>query len=118
MIWELSHCRYFVGVGGCTLATMIHATESTLLHYDTFLSALRDIDGLVERRPGIFYRKSKAFLHFHEDPLGLYADLRTEADGDFTRWHVESKKQQTALLAAVKTALATTVRPSKPIIRS
>ena len=32
--------------------------------------------GLVEKRPGIFYRKSKAFLHFHEDSSGVHADVR------------------------------------------
>ncbi len=31
---------------------------------------------LKEKSRGVFYRKSKATLHFHEDPAGLFADMR------------------------------------------
>ena len=34
------------------------------------------LDGLTERTPGTFYRRSRAFLHFHADPAGIFADVR------------------------------------------
>jgi len=55
---------------------MKHAREAALRALDPLLLALRQLDGLRERKPGIFYRKSSAFLHFHEDPAGMFADLR------------------------------------------
>jgi hypothetical protein len=47
---------------------MKHASESTLEGLTPLLERLRSFDALIERRPGVFYRKNKAFLHFHEDP--------------------------------------------------
>ena len=70
------------------------------------LTRIRAIPGLVERSRGVFYRRSRAFLHFHEDPAGLHADLRG-ADGPFDRFRVEDADEQAALLAEV-TARATT----------
>jgi len=49
---------------------MKHATAETLAGFGDLLEQLRRIPGLVEKRPGVFYRKSRAFLHFHEDPAG------------------------------------------------
>ena len=59
---------------------MKHATASSLDQLDPLLGQLRDIAGLKEKQRGIFYVKSKAFLHFHEDPAGLFADLRVARD--------------------------------------
>jgi hypothetical protein len=44
------------------------------------LRNLRARIALRETRPGIFYAKGRAFLHFHADRTGLFADLR-EGDG-------------------------------------
>jgi hypothetical protein len=84
---------------------MMHATESTLAKYSSLLASLRAIDGLKEKRPGVFYRKSKAFVHFHEDPTGLYADLRLNANEEFVRMRVESGAEQSAFVTAITTAL-------------
>jgi len=46
----------------------------------SLLTRIRSIDGLVEKSPGVFYRKSKAFLHFHEDPEGPFVDVRIHVD--------------------------------------
>jgi len=62
------------------------------------LARLRTLPGLKEKSRGIFYLKSKAFLHFHEDPAGLFADLRE--DGDFQRYEVTSAEGQEALFDA------------------
>jgi hypothetical protein len=59
---------------------MKHASDSALDQLDDLLEAIRRIPGLVEKKRGIFYRTSKAFLHFHEDPAGLFADLRPGAE--------------------------------------
>jgi len=45
---------------------------------EPLLAQLRTIEGLVERRPGVFYHRSRAFLHFDEDPAGVFADVRFE----------------------------------------
>ena len=55
---------------------MKHAGAGALRALDPVLKAVRALPGLRERKPGTFYRKSAAFLHFHEDPDGLFADLK------------------------------------------
>ncbi len=85
---------------------MRHASEITLAKHPELMDALRDIKGITERSPGVFYRKSKAFLHFHEDPSGLYADLRTDVDEGFVRLRVQSRAQQSTLLKTVRTVSA------------
>jgi hypothetical protein len=47
-----------------------HAGDEALGNLEGLLVQLREIIGLKEKRPGIFYHRSKAFLHFHEDPPG------------------------------------------------
>jgi hypothetical protein len=90
---------------------MLHATETTLARYSPFITLIRAIDGLNEKRPGVFYRKSKAFLHFHEDSSGLYADLRLDVNAEFVRLHVESRVEQSALISTITSAL-TAARPA------
>jgi hypothetical protein len=62
--------------------------------------ALRAVDGLTEKKRGLFYRGSRAFLHFHEDPSGLFADVRLASE--FTRMRVTTQREQHDLLRAVK----------------
>jgi hypothetical protein len=47
---------------------MKHASASTLQQMSDLLDQIRQRQGLNEKKLGIFYRKSKAFLHLHEDP--------------------------------------------------
>jgi hypothetical protein len=66
------------------------------------LADLRGRPGLRERKPGTFYRGSSAFLHFHVDPAGLFADVRP---GDaWERLPVDTPAQQRALLDLVTAA--------------
>jgi hypothetical protein len=44
------------------------------------LAAIRARNVLTEKKPGIFYRKGQAFLHFHEDKAGMFMDIREGAD--------------------------------------
>jgi hypothetical protein len=79
-----------------------HARTEALEELEPLILRLREVDGLVEKNRGCFYRKSKAFLHFHEDPSGLYADVRLGAD--FERFRVQTPVEQDALLAKVDRA--------------
>lgn len=79
---------------------MRHATPQTLEALDDLLTALRRIDGIVEKRPGAFSRGSRAFLHFHDDPTGNYADVRFGSE--FERFRVTTKREQQALLSRIR----------------
>ena len=81
---------------------MKHATAAGLDELDDVLRALRGVDGLRERSRGVFYRGSRAFLHFHEDPSGMYADVRLGAD--FERMRVTTKAERKRLLSVVRAA--------------
>ena len=58
------------------IGRMRHARSEALNELEPLLEQLRLVPGVVERGRGVFYRGSKAFLHFHEDPAGSYADVR------------------------------------------
>jgi hypothetical protein len=78
---------------------MRHATTETIQEIEPLLERLRSVPGLVEKRPGVFYRRSKAFLHFHEDPSGLHADVRFGEE--FERMRAETDQEREALLARI-----------------
>ncbi len=80
---------------------MRHATSETLQEIEPLLDGLRSVSGLVEKKPGIFYRRSKAFLHFHEDASGLHADVRFGEE--FERVRVETDEERQALMTRVRT---------------
>ena len=82
---------------------MKHARQSALDTLDGLLVQLRDLGVMREKTRGVFYLRSKAFLHFHEDPTGLYADLRVGAE--FERFPVDSPDQQRTLLQSVSARL-------------
>ena len=84
---------------------MRHITDARLDGIDDLLEQLRTIDGLSERKRGVFYRKSKAFLHFHEDGDDVYADVRLDGI-DFARRRVTTKTEQRALVKLVRSATA------------
>ncbi len=54
---------------------MRHARDEDLDRIEDLLAQLRTLPGLAEKKRGVFYRKSKSFLHFHEDPKGMFADI-------------------------------------------
>jgi hypothetical protein len=79
---------------------MKHAGQDAVEQLEPLLQILRSVPSLVEKKPGVFYRKSKAFLHFHEDPSGLYADLRVGEN--FERYRVQTAKERAKFLAVVR----------------
>jgi hypothetical protein len=70
------------------------------------LAELRTLDGLTERSRGVFYRRSRAYLHFHQDPTGFFADVRLGGGDDFERRPVTTARQQAQLLTLVRRDLA------------
>lgn len=82
---------------------MKHAGSTALDQLDNTLDVLRELPGLTEKSRGVFYRRGKAFLHFHEDPTGLYADLR--ADDIFERYPVNTAAERAEFVARVRVTL-------------
>ena len=80
-----------------------HAGVEALSSLESLLVSLRGLEGLREKKTGTFYRGSRAFLHFHEDPAGLFADVRL--DDDWSRFRVSTVAERRALLVEVRQAL-------------
>lgn len=81
---------------------MKHAGAAALDSVEPLLEQIRGLPVLTERKRGVFYRKSAAFLHFHEDPAGMFADLR-EASG-WRRLPANSSAERSQLLRRIATA--------------
>lgn len=89
---------------------MKHAGPHALDALDPLLERLRVLPGLIERKRGIFYRGASAFLHFHEDPAGIFADLKRGAG--FERYPVNTRAEAAHLLRAAKALAAAPPRPA------
>jgi hypothetical protein len=83
---------------------MKHAGSGTLVRIEPLLEELRARSALRERRPGVFELRSRAFLHFHDDPSGVFADVRL-AD-DFVRMRVTTRAEQSELLDRIDDCLS------------
>ena len=81
-----------------------HAGADALDRLEPLLGQLRALP-LKETSRGVFYRGSKAFLHFHEDRAGLFADARLDGV-DFSRFEVSTHRQQATLVDAVRSAVS------------
>ena len=88
---------------------MKHAGSAALDTLEPLLTRLRAIGGLKEKGRGVFYLKSRAFLHFHEDPTGLYADVRAPDGADFDRLKLNG---EAAAMDLVTRAAAAVGRPT------
>ena len=80
---------------------MAHADEAALKQLTNLLRQLRGISGLKEMKPGIFYLKGSAFLHFHDDAGALFGDLK-RARGGFDRYPVDTPVGQRKLFDDAK----------------
>ena len=81
-----------------------HARAEDLTALAPLLDRLRAVPVLTEKKPGTFYRGSRAFLHFHVDPAGLFADVPPATE--WQRLQVVTHDQQRLLLDLVTTATA------------
>ena len=75
---------------------MKHASAATLSEIRGLLASLRALPGLKEKSASAFYRGGTAFLHFHEDPAGLFVDMKV--DGEWTRRAVNSETARKRLV--------------------
>ncbi|HWO01222.1 MAG TPA: hypothetical protein VNS63_18325 [Blastocatellia bacterium] len=82
---------------------MRHAQEAALDTIEDLLVARRRHQSLTERKRGAFYRKSAGFVHFHEDPAGMFADLKV--DGEWKRLRVTTRREQKQFLSELASAL-------------
>ena len=83
---------------------MKHAGPGTLARIAPLLEELRARPMLRETRPGVFALKSRAFLHFHDDPAGIFADVRLA--GELVRMPVMLRSDQAELLERVDDCLS------------
>lgn len=84
---------------------MKHASPAALDALEPLLAELRGLEGLTERSRGVFYRRGRAFLHFHEDPKGLFGDIRDTAGLDFERIDVSGTEGRQRLLATARSRI-------------
>jgi hypothetical protein len=66
-----------------------------------------------ERKRGVFYLRSRAFLHFHEDSSGLHADVRLDAD--FQRLRVQTRQERSVLFDRIRTSEALLAIGARPL---
>ena len=86
---------------------MKHAGPNALDELEPILREIRKVEGLTEKKRGTFYYRGNAMLHFHEDPLGFFADLKV--DGEFTRLAVNTKREEAEFLRRATVALRAVV---------
>ena len=79
---------------------MKHASSVALDALEPLLERIRSLGGLKERKRGTFYRGPSAILHFHEDPAGFFADLKTGPG--WVRLPATTPAERRALLAELK----------------
>ena len=87
---------------------MKHATNEALDKLEDFLTEVRKLVHLKEKKRGIFYLKSTAFLHFHEDAAGLFADIR--CNESFRRFPVNSVAEKKVLLSEIRSAIEQSIQ--------
>jgi hypothetical protein len=79
-----------------------HASGAALDKLEPLLERIRAFTGLREKTRGVFYYKSQAFLHFHEEIDAVYADVKV--DGSWQRYDVTEANDQRSLLDAISKA--------------
>ncbi|MEQ1868165.1 MAG: hypothetical protein HOP13_03550 [Alphaproteobacteria bacterium] len=85
---------------------MKHAGPAALDELEPLLAQLRTLPRLREKKRGTFYVGAKAFLHFHEDPAGPFADLKLSLDGDYERFRVRTAVEHARLVTLARRVLA------------
>jgi len=83
---------------------MRHAGPDALDQLEPVIAEFRKMAEIKEKKRGTFYHRSRGFLHFHEDPAGFFADLKT--GDDYERFRANTRSEIAALLRAARKALA------------
>jgi hypothetical protein len=84
---------------------MKHAGRDSLGKIMPLLVELRKRAALREKAAGVFCLKSKAYLHFHDDPAGIFADVKLDLK-TYSRIRATTKPEQKALLRRIDKSLA------------
>ncbi len=66
------------------------------------LRQLREIKGVQEKQPGIFYARRDAFVHFHDVGGVLHADLKKPGGSGFDRYPLTTPAEQRKLVEDAK----------------
>ncbi len=82
---------------------MKHAGDKALDTLEPVLGRLRRLSSIREKKRGTFYRGGSAFLHFHEDPAGFFADLKI--GGEFIRMPANNAAEIEKLIARAEREL-------------
>jgi hypothetical protein len=82
---------------------MKHAGKESLDQLEPLLTALRALPALREKKRGTFSRGGRAFVHFHEDAAGLFADVRFR--DEFERFDVTRVAGQQRLARKIREVL-------------
>jgi len=85
---------------------MAHADAAALQRLQPLLRQLREIKGLREMKPGTFYLKGSAFIHFHDEGGALIADLKKAGGSGFDRYPVDAPAGQRKLVDDAKRRVA------------
>jgi hypothetical protein len=80
-----------------------HARAEDLDRLERVLKPLRDLDGLTERRRGVFCRGSAPFLHFHVFSGEPFGDLKVEKR--WLRYPVGTVAEQRVLVTDARRVL-------------
>ena len=91
---------------------MKHATATALDRLEPLLDRIRALGGLKEKKRGVFYWKSRSFLHFHEDPKGDFADVGLGVG--FERIRVDETEGADALIERVRALVGQPHAPAPP----
>lgn len=87
---------------------MKHMTETGLDQIQPLLQVIDDLaavhDVLKPRKRGVYYLKSRAFLHFHQHEGDIYADVRLDGV-EFARFKVTTQAEQRELVSRIKGAV-------------
>ena len=83
---------------------MKHAGAAALDQLEPLLARIRAPGVLKEKSRGIFYLKSRAYLHFHEDPAGMFVDIRAADGKDFDRMKLDTNVEAEILARIVAVA--------------
>ena len=91
------------------------AGPATFARISRLLEELRDHPLLREPRSGVFYLESREILHFHDNPSGVWADLRL--GGEIVRLPVTSRSEQLELLGRIEDSLSAMERTAADLRR-
>jgi len=81
---------------------MARADAEALKPLALVLRQLREIKGVQEKSPGIFYARRDAYVHFHVEDGELFADLKKPGGAGFDRFPLGTSAEQRKLVDEAK----------------